>query len=138
MIAYVDTSVLIAAFTIDALSARARHWLAGAPSLRISSWGAAEFSAAVLRKHRLGELDKAGLEAAEQILDRLISNPAAFDAATKDDVLEARRLVRLCPPLRAPDALHLAIARRMALPMATFDNALRKAAATVGVATVSL
>lgn len=138
MTVYADTSVLLSAFTIDALTDRARRWLQTAPSLRVSSWAAAEFSAAALRKVRLGELDQDGLVQAESLMDRMIRDPRAYVIVTKEDVVEARRLVRLLPPLRAPDALHLATAQRLRLPMATFDAGLVKAAVAVGVEVVAL
>jgi len=125
---YVDTSVLVAGFTLDAQTERASAWLRTGPALLVSSWTGAEFSAAVRRKALRGELDGDGVAAAERIMERLLRDPAAFRPVVPADIDEARALVCGYPPLRAPDALHLAVARRLAVPLATLDGGLRKAA----------
>ncbi|CAN5236179.1 hypothetical protein BH10PSE2_BH10PSE2_00280 [soil metagenome] len=58
-----------------------------------------------------------------------------FDSDRFDD---ARRLLRKHERLRAPDALHLAIASWNGLEMATLDVVLRDAAAAEGVVVVDL
>lgn len=132
MIAYVDTSVLVAAFTLDALTQRARLWLEGGPSLIVSNWGAAEFSAAILRKQRLGELDGDGVVLAESLMNSLVDNAASYRPVLAEDISAARQAVRRYPPLRAPDALHLVMAGRLGMPLATLDRGLREAALASG------
>ena len=138
MTVYVDTSVLVAGFTEDAQTERATAWLRTGPALLVSSWTGAEFSAAVRRKALRGELDDDGMAAAECMMNRLLRNPAAFRPVVPADIEEARILVCRCPPLRAPDALHLAVTRRLAVPLATLDGGLRKAAVACAADVVDL
>ena len=138
MIAYLDTSVLVAAFTVDALTERARLWLKGGPSLIVSNWGAAEFSAAILRKQRRGEMDRDGVVRAEALMDLLVREAASYRPVLAEDISAAREAVRRYPPLRAPDALHLVMATRLAMPLATLDKGLRDAASASGTPVVDL
>lgn len=127
-----DTSVLVSALTPDHHTPRARRWLADAPAVIVSGWTQVEFGAVIRGQARIGRIDRNGVLAAETSLARLVSQPNAFRPVTPEDVMEAGRLVRDLEPLRAPDALHLAIAMRLELPIVTFDEEL----ATAGRATV--
>ncbi len=138
MTAYADTSVLVSAFTRDDHTPRARAWLAGRPSLIISGWALTEFGAVVRRQARMGRLSRQGVAEAEVLLGRLAADPAAFRPVLAEDVVAAHRLVRDLEPLRAPDAVHLAIAIRLQFPIATFDEGLSVAAAAAGVGIVDL
>ena len=130
---YLDTSVLVSALTPDDHTPRARRWLAAEPAVIVSGWTQVEFGAVIRRQARIGRIDRNGVLAAETSLARLVSRPNAFRPVTPEDVVEAGRLVRDFEPLRAPDALHLAIAMRLELPVATFDEGLATAVrATVG------
>jgi uncharacterized protein len=138
LIAYLDTSVLVAAFTRDAQTERALTWLRGKPSLVVSNWAAAEFGVAIRRKQRLGELDSDGVSRAEVLMDALVNDPASYRAVLAEDISTVRDVVKRYAPLRAPDALHLAVARRLEMPLATFDKGLREAARASATAIVDL
>ena len=71
---YIDTSVLVAAFTSEAATERCQSWLmqCDPDTLAISDWVATEFSAALSVKLRTGAIDvaeraeaRAAFEAAE-------------------------------------------------------------------------
>ena len=58
MTLYLDTSLLVAALTHEAQTARVQAWLdaQAADDLAISDWVGAEFSAALSIKRRLGQM----------------------------------------------------------------------------------
>ncbi len=138
MTAYADTSVLVSAFTRDDHTPRARSWLVGRPSLIVSGWALTEFGAVVRRQARMGRLSRQGVAEAEALLGRLAADPAAFRPVLAEDVVASQRLVRDLEPLRAPDALHLAIAIRLNFPIVTFDQGLSVAAISVGIGIIDL
>lgn len=134
MIVCLDTSVLIAAFTREAGSPRALALLSGDAAWRVSDWAMAEFAAAIRIKARRGELDVDQVEVVEAILEEMIAEAAISVEA--EDHPEARRLIVEDGLLRAPDALHLAIAQRLGARLATFDTNLARAAEAIGVEVV--
>lgn len=138
MTAYADTSVLVSAFTRDHHTPRARAWLVTRPSLVVSGWALTEFGAVIRRQARMGRLSGQGVTQAEALLGRLAADPAAFRPALAEDVVLAQCLVRDLEPLRAPDALHLAIAIRLDFPIATFDQGLSIAAIAAGIGIIDL
>jgi predicted nucleic acid-binding protein len=128
-----DTSVLIAAFTEEADSDRAQAILERVASWRVSDWATAEFSAAIRVKARRGELALGQVFEIERILDEMILDAEAEVAVEPDDHIEARRLIIDNGRLRAPDALHIAVAARIGAELATFDRNLARAAEAAGV-----
>lgn len=138
MTAYADTSVLISAFTRDDHTSRVRAWLVERPSLIISGWALTEFGAVVRRQARMARLSRQGVADAEALLGRLAADPAAFRPVLAEDVVAAQHLVRDLEPLRAPDAVHLAIAIRLNFPIATFDQGLATAAVAAGIGVIDL
>ena len=137
MIAYPDTSVLVAALTTDKQTERALRWLRGDPALLTSTWTLAEFSSALALQRRQGRIDSNGTAAAEDMLDFMVRSVPP-KPVLPDDVIEARRIVRELGFLRAPDALHLVICRRLGTAMASLDNKLNEGAVAVGVPVVEL
>jgi predicted nucleic acid-binding protein len=133
---YADTSVLVSSISPDDHTSRARRWLAGAPRLIVSGWAVAEFGAVVRRQARVGRLDRDGVATAETALQAIVDQPGAFRPVLAADVGEAGHLVRRYEPLRAPDALHLAVALRLGFPIVTFDTGLAEAAEQAGIGAV--
>ena len=86
----------------------------------------------------MGRLSREGVAEAETLLARLVADPAGFRPVLAEDIVASERLVRDLEPLRAPDALHLAIALRLGFPVATFDQGLSTAAVAAGVGSVDL
>jgi len=132
---YLDASALVTMFTVDAHRQRLSLWLASVTGrLTLSDWTLTEFSSALAVGRRIGRLNHAESEAVEAALESwLHSEPPAL-AVDAVDIRTARRFIRSTTlPLRAGDALHLAIASRAGCSIATFDNAMRRAATDLGV-----
>jgi predicted nucleic acid-binding protein len=135
---YLDTSLLVAALTIETNSSRIQIWLSQqAPgNLAISDWVEAEFSAALSIKLRTGQLAVehrsralAGFSALKFSSLTVLPVPAArfHDAARLADRYELG--------LRAGDALHLAICAGHGAELCTLDRRLASAGSALGVAT---
>ena len=136
---YLDASVLVGLLVPDALSARADAMLrAQRPVLLVSDFAAAEFASALGRRVRVGELtpDKArtafaGFDAWTAQKTRRVETMAA-------DVRAAEAFLRrLDLTLRAPDAVHVAIAQRTDAALATFDERMAIAARALGLAVLT-
>ncbi|HZZ89091.1 MAG TPA: type II toxin-antitoxin system VapC family toxin, partial [Caulobacteraceae bacterium] len=131
MAAYLDTSVLASLFVVDAHSAQASAWLRRrGGAIAFSDWTLTEFTSAIAAVNRAGRLPAPMLATAEQGVDRWVARRGAALAVAPEDVRLARTMMQSTgEPLRAGDALHLAIIRRTGCSLATFDNAMRRAAA---------
>ncbi len=138
MIFYPDTSVLLAALIDDDLTEVARPWLAERPRLSLSAWTAAEFTSGIRLKVRRRQLTEGQARRAEHLFDGLIQAPGLPEPLTNADVVEARRLVAAAEALRAPDALHIAVADRLGLAFVTLDKAQKAAALARGLSVVDL
>lgn len=137
MIAYPDRSILIAALTTDKQTERALRWLRGDPVLLTSTWTLTEFSSALALQRGQGRIDLQGTAAAEDMLDFMVRTVPPKPVLS-EDFIETRRIVRDLGFLRAPDALQLAIYRRLGTAMASLDKKLNEGAFAVGVAVVEL
>jgi predicted nucleic acid-binding protein len=133
---YLDASVVVSMFTIDVHSNRARTWLdAERRDLSLSDWSLAEFSSAIALGVRVGRLSETDRHGAEALLGAWLGSNARVDAVQADDIRVARSLIGATQlPLRASDALHLAIAKRLGHTIATFDVGMARAAADLGLA----
>ena len=129
MTVLLDASVLVAAFTPDIHSAQAERWLHASDPLVVSDWAAVEFSAAIRNKVRQGFVRGDRIDAVEAAFDDWTTRLGARQQVLAQDHLKARALVIKHPLLRAPDALHIAIAVRLTARFATFDE--RQAAAAL-------
>jgi predicted nucleic acid-binding protein len=132
---YVDTSVLLPIYVLEAGSEKANRILEAASPIFISDLTVAEFHVALARKVKLGELSVSQSDAArasleshleESLLRRvaLLSSHSetAGHLASKSTVI-----------LRTLDALHLAVATGLgASLLATFDGRLAEAARGLG------
>lgn len=138
---YVDTSVLVAALTREAQTARMQNWLAGqaAGALAISMWVITEFSAALSIKLRTGDIDEAHRANAlaafalfcEESFTILGVSALNFRAAALfADQAQAG--------LRAGDALHLAICAERGAELCTLDRRLSAAGPALGIKTLLL
>ena len=140
MIYRLDTSVLVAALTDEAATARVQRWLGERQpdELAISEWVATEFSAALsikLRNGQIGPDERAAALAAfvrlsSESLSALSVSAAQFRAAAR--FADQHKL-----GLRAGDALHLAIAADHGATIATLDQRLAEAALALGVSALS-
>ena len=134
---YIDTSVVVSFFIQDDHADAARRWARTDPSVAISDWTATEFSSALSHHVRLGSLSDRERKAAELAFDRWAMRGVVLEVA-RERFRDARILMQGHRRLRAPDALHLAIARHEGLPLATLDHDLRDAAVAEGLKVIDL
>jgi predicted nucleic acid-binding protein len=137
---YLDASVLVAIFTEDPFTARANHFLASnTHPLMLSDFAAAELASAIARLVRMGELRIEGARAAFSNFDVWTSRIGSRLLIEASDILRAEGFLRrLDLNLRAPDGINIAIAQRLGLSLATFDEKMLMAAQRLGVPTAQL
>ena len=122
MTVLLDTSVLVAAFTPDLHTEAAERLLLRSERFLVSDWAAAEFSSAVRIKVRQGIVREDGLENVEAAFDGWVRSLGGRQRLSADDAVQARAMIVRRAGLRAPDALHIAIAVRLSATLATFDD----------------
>lgn len=135
---YCDANIVIAIFVREALSSRIQTWVADPNvGIVISDLTVLEFTSAISRLVRERKLDTAE---ARSIFSRFEFWRAALGrpmTITRNMFVYARTIVEdAALGVRGPDALHLALLQVTGLPFATFDARLRRAADTIGLATL--
>tara|TARA_R110002012_G_scaffold314387_2_gene527093 strand:+ start:39306 stop:39719 length:414 start_codon:yes stop_codon:yes gene_type:complete len=130
---YLDASVVVPIFVVEATSPRLDAWLATDPDICLSQWTVAEFSSALSHHQRTGRLDPDERETAEEGLDRWLAQGVRLLDVGSDDVQAARALIRFDPLLRTPDALHVALTERFRMTLATYDQRLAASAVGIGI-----
>jgi predicted nucleic acid-binding protein len=133
--AYLDASILLLTLIEEPASAAVdAYMLIGGQELLVSDFAAAEVAAALSRLVRMGLLDSA--DAAARLGDfdvwrAAMSSPV--DVHASDVRLAYAYVRRFDLMLRAPDALHVAIARRLDVTLVTLDRRLANAAQALGI-----
>lgn len=134
MVIYPDASALVALFKTEIHSPQATAILdRSLHAIQLSDFTIAEVSAALaanFREHHLGS------DAANDrfiLVDKLLAGFGAAITVNSYDMAETIGLVRLDLRLRAPDALHLAICRRIGATLLTFDKDQSAAAVALGI-----
>lgn len=132
---YIDTSVLVAYYCPEPLSAVAQSEMAALATPTISRLAEVELYSAVALKVRTGELD---IPSANRIVSQFDVHLAAglFAMVTPDSghySLARDWIGRFNTPLRTVDALHLALAFSHGLRVLTSDQAMARSAAVLGV-----
>ena len=101
----------------------------------VSDFAAAEFASAVARKVRTGLLTELEARAALSDFDVWTGRGADRAETQSADIVAATAFLRrLDLPLRAPDAINIAIALRLAAALGTLDKQMGANAAALGVA----
>ena len=133
MSVYLDASVLVSLFVEDVFTARADSFRRRlSEPVVVSDFAAAEFASSVARKVRPRRLDEAEARVAFAAFDAWVAEGALrAETGTADLAMATSFLRRLDLTLRAPDAINIAVAVRLAAPLATFDAAMKEAAETL-------
>ena len=135
---YLDTSLLVTLITAERDGPRVEQWLQAQASeqLLVSDWVVIEFSAALSRKLRAGQVDAARRQMALAEFSRICATSAAVLPVARSQFQTAARLAdQYATGLRGGDALHLAIALENGATLCTLDRRLSDAGLALGVAT---
>ena len=136
---YLDANVLVALFTEDPHNARAEEIVVSDPLLYVSDFGAAELASAISRRVRMKDLTKIDAGGAFDKFDDWLDNDANLVEVASADVRRADvTLRRLDLNLRTPDAIHLAVAKRLGATLVTFDEKLERAARLLATRVIGL
>jgi len=131
---YVDTSVLGAIFFREPgaadLVARLERQRSG--RLMISAWTLTEMASIGGIKQRIGAIDAAARQQALANFQRFASTQLGMTEIEPTDFRTAAVLIESPTALRAGDALHLAVARRLNARVASLDRRLCSATKALG------
>ena len=133
LIVYLDASVLVSLFIDDALAGRADKALRTVDTVVVSNYAAAEFASSIARNVRMKVLTKKQANEVFADFDSWSQNSVDMVEVGSADIRDADAMLRrLDLTLRAPDAIHIAIARRLGMQLATFDKKMADSARTLG------
>lgn len=129
---YLDTSFLVPLFREEATSRRVSEFVARqhAGMLAVSKWACVEFFSVVSRDVRMGELSAAeGAGTLEEFEATVAASFIILVPNSYDFDLAQEYVAHFAAHLRAPDALHLAVARNNGMEfVATLDEGMLAAA----------
>jgi uncharacterized protein len=135
VIATLDASVLVPLMVVEESSVAMQNWVSAYEGrLIVSEFAAAEASSGISKLVRMKRLSADEASAALDEFDAWRFSVTETINIGEADFRAAHLLVRRFETkLRAPDALHLAVARRLDATLVTRDQILRDAAMLVGV-----
>jgi predicted nucleic acid-binding protein len=137
---YLDSSLLTAIFFREANAGALVGWMESVreQKLMISAWTLTEMASVGGIKRRTGAVDVATGEQALVNFQRFASGKLGLVEIEPGDFRTAAVLIATPAALRAGDALHLAVARRLNARLASIDRRLCEAADLLGIGRVDV
>jgi uncharacterized protein len=134
MLVYLDTSALVSMFLTDAHTAAMDQWIEqNTHPLYVSQLGSVEFASALSIRLRRHDLTHADASKHLANYDHWLGNTAQTVQLMPTDFDHGEKLVRRFElKLRGPDALQVAVCKRLGATMVTFDAALSNAMTVLG------
>ncbi|WP_425228452.1 type II toxin-antitoxin system VapC family toxin [Sphingomonas sp.] len=135
MTTYPDASVLVSAFADEPNSATALAFLTSLPedTLLVSSWTVTEIASALGIKVRTGTLEADQRRPLHLAITTYLTRTAQWlEPIARDFTAAVELMLATDQPLRAGDALHLAISSRLSATAWTFDRRMAQAGQALG------